>query len=179
MTQRPVLENLSWIAGIASAVIAAVVWVKPNASSPADAPAPVPAAAAAPSQQSAAAQKNENLAVGDERLQPKARWSCDRVADDLQPAMNAAKKIAYLGNRDQAYKSIARKALCLEKYELFEQIAAQISYSGSRDEAFIDGVDFALGVRKFEVAHRFSEQIMFSGSRDVARARIVAKSSER
>ena len=179
MSQRPLLERASWIAGIASAVIAVGVWLKPNA------PEPVPSAQAAsvqpvphPALYAAPTQGSSQPALTSSQ-QRQTRWSCEGIAPDLQPAINAAKNISYTSPRDEALLSIARKALCLENYELFKQVARQISYTAPRDQVYGDAVDFSIGLRKFELAEKFAASIAYTAPRDAARARIVAKASER
>lgn len=179
MTQRPFLEKASWVAGIASAIIATVVWLKPSS------PVEASSAKSAETKTAAPAPKPvENTATpSSPSTEPKAekstRWSCEGIATDLQPAFAAAKNISYTAPRDEAFLNLARKALCLENYAMFEEAAKQIAYTAPRDQAYRDAVDFALGVRKFDLAEKFVGQIAYTAPRDAARARIAAKSSER
>lgn len=110
-------------------------------------------------------------------------WTGNReqrsVASDLRPAFASAKNITYAAPKDQAFLSLARKALCLQDYAMFEEAAKQISYTAPKDQACGDAVDFALAVRNFALAEKFAGQITYTEPQDAARARIVAKASER
>lgn len=177
-TPHPFLEKASWVAGIASAIIAAVVWLKPSSTSEAsDAKNPT-LQAPTPSQKQPEQPAPLNVSAVAAKSNGNARWSCDGIATDLLPAFTAAKNITYTAPRDQAYFALARKALCLENYSMFDEAAKLITYTAPKDQAYGDAVDFALGIRKFDLAEKFASQITYTAPRDAARARIVAKSSE-
>lgn len=179
MTQRPLLEKTSWVAGIASAVIAAFLWLKPSPSEHSKADIKTELRVSSPVLKDISNKTSSETIATAAKPKVKTRWSCEGISNDLQPALTAAKNISYTSPRDTALLSLSRKALCLEKYEMFEQVAQQISYIAPRDQAYGDAVDFALGVRKFELAEKFAEKIAYSAPRDEARARIAEKSSER
>jgi hypothetical protein len=180
--ERHFLEKASWVAGIVSAVIALVIWIKPDNSvsilppkqkQESVLPAPTPInpkeVAKGPEETTQAATTHNSF----------ARWSCENIAHDLEPAYEAARKISYTDPRDKAFLSLARKALCLENYEMFERAAKQIAYTDPRDKAYGDAVDFTLNLRKFDLAEKYAKNIAYTDPRDAAMARIVAKSSER
>jgi hypothetical protein len=75
--------------------------------------------------------------------------------------------------------SIARKALCIQNYQLFEQAANEISYSSRRDQVYVDGVDFTLNSKKFALAEKYAAKISYSSTQDAARKRIVLKASHK
>jgi len=179
--ERHFLEKASWVAGIVSTVIALAVWIKPDNSASALSPKQQVNVAPAPTPIGS----KETVKFPDEKTQlvatPNAstRWSCEGIAPNLEPAYEAAKKISYTNPRDKAFLTIARKALCLENYEMFERAAKQIGYTDPKDEAYGDAVDFTLNLRKFDLADKYAKQIAYADPRDAAMARIVAKSSER
>jgi hypothetical protein len=180
--ERHFLEKASWVAGIVSAVITLVVWIKPENSASASPPKQKQAnVAPAPTPISSKEIVKPPEAKTQTAATPNAstRWSCEGIAARLEPAYEAAKKISYTDPRDKAFLSLARKALCLENYEMFEKAAKQIGYTNPRDEAYGDAVDFTLNLRKFDLADKYAKQIAYTDPRDAAMARIVAKASER
>jgi len=179
MTLRPFLEIASWVAGIASAIIAIVVWLKPSTSEQAPIAQKPQQVASVPSPKSGVGATTVKIDVSPPENSPNTRWSCEGVASDLQPAFAAAQNIYYTAQRDDAYLSLARKALCLENYAMFDEVAKKIYYTAQRDQAYGDAVEFALGVCKFELAEDFAKKIYYTASRDAARARAVARASAR
>ena len=179
MTPRPFLEIASWVAGIASAIIAIVVWLKPGISEQAPIAQKSQQIASVPSPKGGVGEPLVQIGVSPPESSPNTRWSCEGVASDLQPAFAAAQNIYYTAQRDEAYLSLARKALCLENYPMFDEVAKKIYYTAQRDQAYGDAVDFALSVRKFELAENFAKKIYYTAQRDAARARVVARASAR
>jgi hypothetical protein len=179
MPPRPFLEIASWVAGIASAIIAIVVWLKPSASEQAPIAQKSQQIAPAPSPNGGVGEPPAQVGASPPVRSPNTRWSCEGVASDLQPAFVAAQNIYYTGPRDEAYLSLARKALCLENYPMFDEVAKKIYYTAQRDQVYGDAVDFALNVRKFELAENFAKKIYYTAQRDAARARVVARASAR
>ena len=178
MNKRPPLETASWVAGIASAIVAIVVWLKPPSAESSPTQPPSPNALAAPSPTKLPVPADGASAVSSPRP-PSTRWSCAAVAADLQPAWESARKISYVSPRDAALADVARSALCLQDYALFHQIAAEVNYVTPRDQLYGDAVDFALGIGKFELAEQFASKISYVTPRDVARARIAGAATRR
>lgn len=177
MSERHFLEKASWVAGIASAVIAAIVWLKPNGASEAIANQEPSPTSPVPSPIASGSVVNKPASAASSTIS--TRWSCSGIASDLRAAFNSAKNISYTQPKDQAFLSLARKALCLENYAMFEEAVNKISYTAPKDQAYTDGVDFALDRGKFDLAEKFASQIAYTIPQDAARARIVSKASER
>lgn len=180
MSDRSMLEKASWVAGIVSAAVAIIVWLKPSPTEP---------AIAHPLQWVGPAKKVEEhkpttSSVTQQEKAPAQlpasakSWSCEGVATDLQPAFDTARKISYTDPRNSAFLSLARKALCFENYPMFEQAAGQISYTDVKNQAFLDAVDVALDARNFDMANKYADSISYTDLANKARARIVAKLSE-
>ena len=171
MSDRSILEKASWVAGIVSAVVAIVVWLKPSPTEPAIAQSLQLVAPATKVEQ----HKSETSSVTQQEKTPAQfpvsakSWSCEAVATDLQPAFETARKITYTNPRNTAFISLARKALCFENYPMFEQAAGQISYTDVKNQAFLDAVDVTLEVRKFDMANKYADSISYTDLANKAR----------
>ena len=174
---RSFLERASWLAGIISALIALIVWVGslPSHKQPTNSEQK-----SVPTVEDAKLTKEQPKKTLPELSENKvaARWLCNDIAQDLQPAFDAAKNITYYANKDDAMLQLARKALCIQNYQIFEKAASEISYYETRDQAYVDGVDFTLGLRKYDLAKKYAALISYYDTRDTAMTRIARKATQ-
>lgn len=175
--KQSILERASWIAGIVSAAIALIAWLGPFSYQQQKDNPDQKIIHSKEAIETRSTPKSVAKVLGETKIDE--RWSCDGVSHDLQPAFEAARGISYSSRKDETMISIARKALCIQNYQLFEQAANEISYSSRRDQAYVDGVDFTLNSKKFTLAEKYAAKISYSSTQDAARKRIVLKASQK
>ncbi len=102
------------------------------------------------------------------------RWTCVPGPTRFDSAFEATALMLLPWNKDDSYRDLARRALCVEDYAVFGDAAGRIGYLVQRDDTWFDGVDFALAIRKHTLAKTFVDKIEQPALRDEAHRRVVA-----
>lgn len=167
---RPLLEKISWVAGIISAGIAAWLWLSPPKQSvdttTAKAAPAVQAPTTSPLPESQAHAQASPLVSGG----PAA--SCPNAAQ-IGVGVKTADGISSLAARDSAYSSLVLDALCNIDFDTAHSISRRISSLSARDNAYMVIVSDAVKRQDMENANRASGSISSLSARDRAKAMII------
>lgn len=158
----PARLALMVVAAIAAAVILKMLHTRYIAASvPSTVPTPLPLNAGAAS----------GAAAGGAAA---TRWVCVPGPTRFDSAFEATALMLLPWSKDESYRELARRALCVEDYAVFGQATALIGDLIERDDSWFDGVDFALAIRKHTLARSFVDKIEQPALRDEAHRRVVA-----
>ncbi len=171
MSNRPLLEKLSWIAAIVGCLYVVVPDMQRlfkggtsevNSSSELAVPLPSRAASIA-----------EAVEVAKQAVTTKTRWECNGGIKSLYVAFNSAKEMHYRTSRDEALILVGKSALCVQDYDLLKEIIEEISYKTNRDALLKDAVDVAIGVGNLQEANGFADLMVFRSNANVAKQKIA------
>ena len=172
MTDRPLLEKLSWIATILGLPVA--IWFGLKSLSPlVESKTPeIQITASSPTQATSdLAHSKNNISES-----KKTKWLCDGDMTNLSLAFDSTKAMPYPSSRDATFVVVGRKTLCIENYELFKQIIGEIAYPSNRDALIREGVDFAVEKKNFKVASELVDLMAYPSNSTEARQQIANKS---
>jgi hypothetical protein len=172
MSDRPILEKLSWIATILALPVA--IWFGWKSMTP-------PVESKVPEIQIAASSPTEatsDLAHSktSKSESKNAKWSCDGDMTNLSVAFESTKAMPYPTSRDATFVVVGRKSLCIENYELFKKVIGEIAYPSNRDALIREGVDFAVEKKNFKVASELVDLMAYPSNSTEARQQIASKS---
>jgi hypothetical protein len=179
------LEVGYWIAGIAVALLAAIsLWSSNKSPPPTEHQTSQVANAEVNRDRQTAATKDDakparNVADPSLWLRAARRdsdgaaWHCEGVAKDLKPALAAANALSSQVEGDRALAAVARNALCIHDFTVFDQAAAAVRSQSVSDKVYFDAVRIEVEQRKFDLAHRYAAKIRSSAERDRAMKLIV------
>lgn len=160
----PARLALMVVASIVAAVLLKMVHTRYIAASvPSTVPTPLPLNASASAASGAAAGGSAPT-----------RWVCVAGPTRFDSAFEATALMLLPWSKDESYRELARRALCVEDYAVFGQATGLIGDLIERDDSWFDGVDFALAIRKHTLARSFVDKIEQPALRDEAHRRVVA-----
>lgn len=175
LKNHPILEVVSWIAGIFAlpTMIAIAIWLpvkspETNKEPPTQAPTATP-----PSRTVSDAPAAPPATTTTKRDSEGATWSCDGVAQDLKPALAAAKALSSQVEGDRALAAVARKGLCIYDFAVFDQAAVAVRSQTMSDRVYFDAVRTTVEQRSFDLARNYADKIRSSVERDKAIKLIV------
>ncbi len=102
------------------------------------------------------------------------RWVCVPGPTRFDSGFEATALMLLPWSKDESYRDLAQRELCVEDYVVFRDAASRIGYLVERDDTWFDGVEFALAVRKPTLAKTFVDMIEQPALRDEAHRRVVA-----
>lgn len=106
------------------------------------------------------------------------RWTCVPGPTRFDSGFEATALMLLPWSKDESYRDLARRALCVEDYVVFRDAASRIGYLVERDDTWFDGVEFTLAARKPALAKTFVDRIEQPALRDEAHRRVVAAVTE-
>jgi hypothetical protein len=172
---RSILERASWIAGIVSAVIAALVWFFPPSNSAEKSNRVLPSQ----SQTRDASSMGSSLPAVVPPGTPPASATPPTSADTcptkqvIQDAQKQVGNLSTYGARDEAYSTLFGDALCIGDLELATQLAGQLSSYSGRDTLYGKVLDAAILSNKLELTEKLAGSMSSYNARDAARRKII------